>query len=152
MSLVQPTMSPHGTTLGGQTLVQYDDDSCYAAYELRNLGVGMTYETNAQHPYLRLTPAIKIPENARKGVRELLFTHPDERFADLSIDESDGEIIMQRILRDPARAEAELADCLAFLDDVAWPALIAHVSNLLETGEQEEKGRSITDRLGSLIG
>ena len=131
----------NGATLCGSVLAPADDDSLWAVYDLSNVSTGMTYETGAQVPYLRLTPAIQIPEKARNNFKKFLFTTSDERFADMKMDDNDGELTMRRTVRgtDVATIERELADCLDFLDKVAYPAIIAYVREELANKEEEPK-------------
>lgn len=125
-----------GAEVGGQTLVPNDEESLYACYPCRNITVGVSFEPGASMPYLRLLPAIQIPKFARARVKELLYTHEDDRFGDLSIDERDGEVIMRRTMRERTveASEQELGDCLRFLDKVAYPALLAAIAQAHKEG------------------
>ena len=127
MTVITPTLPQHGTTLCGQSLAQSDDDSLYACYDLGALGVGVTYEVGASVPYLRLTPSVQVPPFAREAVKELLFTHEDDRFGDLSVDNDDGEVVMRRTPRAGSSPEDELRDCLAFLGTVAYSAILESI-------------------------
>ncbi|MBS5450776.1 MAG: hypothetical protein KHY83_08720 [Coriobacteriia bacterium] len=127
MSIVTSSCLPHkGSQLCGQTLVPNDDSSLFACYPCSNITVCVSYEIGDSHPpYLRMLPAIQIPEFAREDTKKLLYTHEDDRFGDVTIDKDDGEIVMRRTLADRTleTAERELSGCLEFLDDVAYPAL-----------------------------
>lgn len=140
MSVFTPTLSLDGAELAGQKLRQVDADSLGCAFDLANLGCGVTYETGAPQPYLRLTPTVQIPEQAREAMKELLFTHPDERFADMSLDADDGELVMRRTIRSGRfeDAAAELDDCLEFLDTVAYDAIVACVADALKCRKKSE--------------
>lgn len=119
-----------GAEVCGQTLVPNDESTLYACYPCRNVAVGVSFDPGDNIPYLRLLPAIQIPKFARTRIKELLFTHSDDRFGDLTIDERDGEVIMRRAMRDRTveASERELRDCLNFLDEVAHPAMLATIA------------------------
>ena len=140
MCVFTPSLPLDGAELAGQKLRQVDADSLGCAFDLANLGCGVTYETGAPQPYLRLTPTVQIPEQAREAMKELLFTHPDERFADMSLDADDGELVMRRTIRSGRFEDAgkELDDCLAFLDTVAYDAIVACVADALKCQKKDE--------------
>lgn len=154
MSVFTPSLPLDGAELCGQKLRQVDQDSLGCAFDLGNIGCGVTYETGAPKPYLRLTPAVQVPEDAREAVKELLFTHPDERFADMSLDAEDGELVMRRTIRSGRfeDAGAELEDCLAFLDEVAWPAILECVSEAAAKPKQAEEKDDISGQLRKILG
>lgn len=143
MLITSCTLQFVGETLCGQTLVPNDEDSLYACYEGDNVTTGVSLEFGAHQPYLRLVPAIHIPASAVPTARIVPFVHEDERFGDVSIDVRDGEVIMMRNLRrtDLPSIERELDDCLAFLDQVGYPALlevVARCEGLRREGKLDE--------------
>ena len=150
MSIITNSTLPlAGSTLAGQTLVPGDDTSLYARYERHNVSIGLSYELGAEQPFLRLTPSIQIPKVARERVRELMYTHEDDRFGDLSVDADDGELVMRRTVRkhDSQAVERELADCLDFLDEVAYPAIISAIGQAYPHREADPERPSLLHRI-----
>lgn len=119
-----------GSVLCGQTLHPFDEDAVYAIYRMPNIACGLTVEKGSKNPYLRLTPGIQIPKELRDGFERFQFECDDDGMLDLTIDRSDGELVLRRDVRnlDIKTLEAALAPTLSWLNDVAHPAIMEYVA------------------------
>lgn len=121
-----------GVVIANGTFRPADEDSVYAIYHLGNTACGVTVEQGQRVPYLRLTPAIQIPREGRGNFERFLFECDDETMVDLNFDANDGEITLRRNLRttDPAEIERVLVPALRWIDEVAYPAIMAYIAAL----------------------
>jgi len=119
-----------GTVVCGETLKPFDEDAVYAIYRMSNAVCGLTVEKGSKNPYLRLTPGIQVPKELRDGFERFQFECDDDGMLDLSIDRKDGELVLRRDLRNlqPETIERTLAPALAWVNDVAYPAIMAHIA------------------------
>lgn len=129
-----------GATVCGQTLRAADEDSAYAVYRMPSSACGVTFEQGTRKPYLRLCPAIQIPEAARAGFERFVFECEDDRMVDLKLDEDDGEVTLVRNFAEqtPEAAERALAPLLAWLDGSAMPQVRDYVRRELAKGAESE--------------
>lgn len=123
-----------GTTICDQKLAACDDDSAYAIYQLSDCYCGVTFEDSSdRRPYLRLTPGVQIPSEVRPGFTRMIFESDDERLADLTLDEFDGEITMRvRVSSlEKDEVERELSAALEWLDKSGYPAIMRYVTDAI---------------------
>lgn len=121
-----------GATVCGKTFFPIGDDSSCAVFRLGNFSCGAIVEKGKRHPRLRLAPGIQVPREARDGFERFLFECDDDQMVDLDLDDADGELVVRRNLRsdDPAEVERVLAPMLQWIEGVACPAVMAHISQV----------------------
>lgn len=138
MIITDCTTQYAGDMLLGQKLIPNDGDSLYACYGGENISTGVTLEMGSRHPYLRLTPSFQIPASARAEVKKVFFTHEDDNFCGLTLDESDGEVVMRHAPHpsDFENIERKLGDCLFFLDQVVYPLVLEVVARCEQQGHE----------------
>jgi hypothetical protein len=81
------------------------------------------------HPWMRLAPGVQIPQGARKGFERYQFECDDDAMVDLKVDLKDGEVSLRCDLDDlePETVARALEPLLAWVDDVAYPAVVAYL-------------------------
>ena len=126
-----------GKEIAGVTWRAADGDSVYAIFRLQHLSCGVTIEKGSQTPYLRFTPSVQIPREARRGFERFQFVCDDEEMIDLSFDPKDGEIVLRRDIRDydPQTIERALMPELAWFDEHFYPLVIDYVANVYSKKE-----------------
>lgn len=124
----------------GKTFLPADDDNVFAVFDLGSCACGVTVEKGSSNPYLRLTPSVMVPPEARDGFRRFLFEHDDDMMLDLGFDEDDGEVTLRRDLGSLDRAEVEqtLAPLLEWVGKVAYPAIMGYVAEKVAEARGEE--------------
>lgn len=121
-----------GATICGVTFHPCDDDEVYAVFHLNNCCCGATVPMGSTIPYLRLTPGVQIPPAARAGFDRFLFECDDDEMVDLKVDTIDGELVLRRNLNslDPGEVERVLDPALHWIDNVAFPAVMAYIADV----------------------
>jgi hypothetical protein len=119
----------NGATVCGQTFHPADDDCVYAVFDLKNCSCGVAVEKGRMHPWMRLAPGVQIPQGARKGFERYQFECDDDAMVDLKVDLKDGEVSLRCDLDDlePETVARALEPLLAWVDDVAYPAVVAYL-------------------------
>ena len=120
-----------GAVIAGATYLPAGDDAVYAVYRLPHLSCGVTVEVGGGQDYLRLTPSVQIPLEAREGFDRFQFECDDERMVDLRFDSCDGELTL-RIDLDEVSApciEAALTPTLVWMDEEMYPEIVQYVAD-----------------------
>lgn len=121
-----------GAVIAGATYLPAGDDAVYAIYRMPHLSCGVTVEVGGGQDYLRLTPSIQIPYEARDGFARFQFECDDERIVDLRFDAFDGEITM-RLDLDEVSAECierTLKPALAWIDEEMCPEIVEYIARV----------------------
>lgn len=126
-----------GKEIAGATWRAADDDSVYAIFRLQHLSCGVTIEKGSHTPYLRFTPSVQIPREARREFERFQFECDDEAMVDLSFDLRDGEVTLRRDIRDyePQTIERTLMPELTWFDEHFYPLVIDYVASVYSKKE-----------------
>ncbi len=118
-----------GAVIAGATYLPAGDDAVYAIYRLPHLSCGVTVEVGGQD-YLRLTPSVQIPLEAREGFGRFQFECDDERMVDVRLDALDGELTLRIDLDEVSVPciEAALAPALVWIDEEMYPEIVEYVA------------------------
>lgn len=130
-------LSLEGAVVAGQRLRACDEDSVYAVYRRPNCSCGAVVELGARQPFIRFSPGVQIPPAARAGFERFVFEHDDDDMVDLDIDKKDGEVTLQRPIYTVTAEEAErlIAPTVDWVNDVAYPAIMAYIASVYQTDE-----------------
>jgi hypothetical protein len=121
--------------IAGQTFHPSDNDAVYAVFVGKNGPCGVTVEPGKLRPWLRLTPGIQLPADACDGFERFTFECEDDSMVDLVVDRDDGEITLRVDLPglEPEVVEKTLVPQLAWVDEVALPAVRSYLERLYRT-------------------
>lgn len=121
-----------GATIAGATYLPAGDDAVYAIYRMPHLSCGVTVEVGGGQDYLRLTPSIQIPYEARDGFARFQFECDDEQIVDVRFDACDGELTMRLDIDEvsPECIEATLKPTLAWMDEVMYPEVVDYIARV----------------------
>ena len=139
MLITDNDLAVTGATVCGQKFCPEADDSSFAVFGLEHYSCGVTVEKGKARPYLRITPGIQVPKEARAGFERFLFECDDEEMVDFDLDHNDGELVVRRDLRSdsPEDVERALAPTLKWLDEVACPAVMAFIAQTYREADDE---------------
>lgn len=128
-------MPCEGATLCGATLRPADDDSQWGVVHRGTFTCGFTVETGRSNPFLRMTPAVQVPQFCREGFERWQFEHDDESMMDLALDERDGEVVVRRDLKGLEASDVEpvLSELLDWLETTGVPAVKGYIAASLAT-------------------
>lgn len=129
-----------GAVICGKTFYPTEEDSVCAVFDLDGCSCGVTVEEGRSNPYLRLTPGIQLPPEARDGFRRFQFEHDDDAMMDLSLDADDGEVTLRHDLEnlDVETVADALPPLLDWVERAAYPALAAYVEECVRRAADDE--------------
>ena len=93
MLITDNDLAVTGATVCGQKFCPEADDSSFAVFRLEHYSCGVTVEKGKARPYLRITPGIQVPKEARAGFERFLFECDDEEMVDFDLDHNDGALL-----------------------------------------------------------